>query len=202
VNYSKKVKMKVKITIEEIKKSLDIETPEFPKYVAPLINLANQYAQGTRPKVVGQMSELIREFGGRTLSEWEEWYLKKNPDAIKNATQKILQKLKELKDAINSIDSNIVEQWVRDLVIVKTFIGLKFQEVILKKGAEIKGTNYRLAEPKEEAKGIDGYIGEIPVSIKPATYKIKASLPENINAKIIYYRKIRDGIEVDYGEIL
>jgi len=194
--------MKVKITIEEIKKSLDIETPEFPKYVAPLINLANQYAQGTRPKVVGQMSELIREFRGRTLSEWEEWYLKKNPDAIKNATQKILQKLKELKDAINSIDSNIVEQWVRDLVIVKTFIGLRFQEVILKKGAEIKGTNYRLAEPKEEAKGIDGYIGEIPVSIKPATYKIKASLPENINAKIIYYRKIRDGIEVDYGEIL
>jgi uncharacterized protein YukE len=194
--------MKVKITIEEIKKSLDIETPEFPKYVAPLINLANQYAQGTRPKVVGQMSELIREFGGRTLSEWEEWYLKKNPDAIKNATQKILQKLKELKDAINSIDSNIVEQWVRDLVIVKTFIGLKFQEVILKKGAEIKGTNYRLAEPKEEAKGIDGYIGEIPVSIKPATYKIKVSLPENINAKIIYYRKIRGGIEVDYGEIL
>jgi len=194
--------MKVKITIEEIKKYLDIETPEFPKYVAPLINLANQYAQGTRPKVVGQMSELIREFGGKTLSEWEEWYLKKNPDAIKNATQKILQKLKELKDAINSIDSNIVEQWVRDLVIVKTFIGLRFQEVILKKGAEIKGTNYRLAEPKEEAKGIDGYIGEIPVSIKPATYKIKASLPENINAKIIYYRKIRDGIEVDYGEIL
>ena len=88
------------------------------------------------------------------------------------------------------------------MVIVKTFIGLRFQEVILKKGAGIKGTNYRLAEPKEEAKGIDGYIGEIPVSIKPATYKIKASLPENINAKIIYYRKIRDGIEVDYGEIL
>ena len=45
--------MKVKITIEEIRKYLDIETPEFPKYVAPLINLTNQYAQGTRPKVVG-----------------------------------------------------------------------------------------------------------------------------------------------------
>jgi len=34
--------MKVKITIEEIRKYLDIETPEFPKYVAPLINLANR----------------------------------------------------------------------------------------------------------------------------------------------------------------
>jgi len=51
--------VKVKITIEEIRKLLDIETPEIPEYVSPLINLANQYAQGTRPKVVGQMKELM-----------------------------------------------------------------------------------------------------------------------------------------------
>lgn len=194
--------MKVKITIEEIRKYLDIETPEFPKYVAPLINLANQYAQGTRPRVVGQMSELIQEFEGKTLSEWEEWYLKKKPDAIKNATEKILQKLKELKNALNKIDKEMVEQWVRDLVIVKTFAGLRFQEAILKKGAEIKGTNYRLSEPIEESKGIDGYIGEIPVSIKPYTYGVKAALPESINVKIIYYKKIDDGIEIDFEEIL
>jgi len=52
--------MKVKISTDEIRKVFDIETPEFPKYVGPLINLSNQYAQGTRPKVVGQMSELIK----------------------------------------------------------------------------------------------------------------------------------------------
>jgi len=194
--------MKIKITIEEIRKYLDIEIPEFPKYVAPLINLANQYAQGTRPKVVGQMSELILEFEGKTLSEWEKWYLEKKPDAIRNATEKILQKLKELKNSLNKIDQTTVEQWVRDLVIVKTFAGLRFQEAILKKCAELKGTNYRLAEPEEESKGIDGYIGDVPVSIKPYTYEVKASLPEDIDIKIIYYRKIDDGIEVDYGEIL
>ena len=194
--------MKVKISIEEIRKYLDIETPEFPKYVAPLINLANQYAQGTRPKVVGQMSELIQEFQGKTLSEWEKWYLKKKPEAIKNATEKILQKLKEFKNSLNKIDQTTVEQWVRDLVIVKTFAGLRFQEAILKKGAEIKGTGYRFSKPDEEAKGIDGYIGDISVSIKPHTYEVKASLPEHIDIKIIFYRKIDDGIEVDYGEIL
>jgi uncharacterized protein YukE len=194
--------MKIKITIEEIRKYLEIETPEFPKYVAPLINLANQYAQGTRPKVVGKMSELIQEFEGKTLREWEEWYLKKKPDAIKNATEKILQKLKELKNSLNKIDRATVEQWVRDLVIVKTFAGLRFQEAILKKGAEIKGTNYRLAEPDEESKGVDGYIGNIPVSIKPHTYDVKVSLPEHIEVKVIYYRKVDDGIEVDYGETL
>lgn len=194
--------MKVKISIEEIRRYLDIETLEFPKYVAPLINLANQYAQGTRPKVVGQMSELIQEFEGKTLSEWEKWYLEKKPDAIRNATEKILQKLEELKNSLNKIDQTTVEQWVKDLVVVKTFVGLRFQEAILKKGAEIKGTNYRFSDPDEESKGIDGYIGEIPVSIKPHTYDVKASLPEHINVKIIYYRKIDGGIEVDYGEIL
>jgi len=182
--------MKVKITIEEIRKYLDIETPEFSKYVAPLINLANQYAQGTRPRVVGQMSELIQEFEGKRLSEWEKWYLKKKPDAIKNATEKIFQKLKELKNSLNKIDQTMVEQWVRDLVIVKTFAGLRFQEAILKKGAELKGTNYRLAESDEESKGIDGYIGDMPVSIKPDTYEMKAALPEHIAIKIVYYRKI------------
>lgn len=194
--------MKVKISVEEIRKYLDIETPEFPKYVAPLINLANQYAQGTRPRVVGQMSELIKEFEGKTLSDWEKWYLEKKPDAIKDATEKILQKLKELRNSLDRIDKEMVEKWVRDLVIVKTFAGLRFQEAILKKGSEIKGTNYRLAEPEEESKGVDGYIGNIPVSIKPHTYKVKVALPEHIDIKIIYYRKIDDGIEVDYGNIL
>jgi len=194
--------MRVKISIKEIKKYLDIETPEFPKYVAPLINLANQYAQGTRPRVVGQMSELIQKFEGKKLSEWKEWYLKKKPEALKIATEKILQKLKELKKSLNRIDREMVEQWVKDLVIVKTFAGLRFQEAILKKGAEIKGTDYRLSEPDEESKGIDGYIGNIPISIKPQTYEVKASLPEHIDIKIIFYRKIKDGIEVDYGEIV
>jgi hypothetical protein len=194
--------MKVKISIEEIRKYLDIETPEFPKYVAPLINLANQYAQGTRPKVVGQMSELIQQFEGKNLPEWEKWYLEKNPSAIRNATEKIIQKLKELKNSLEKIDRTMVEQWVKDLVIVKTFAGLRFQEAILKKGAQIKGTNYRLAEPDEESKGIDGYIGDIPVSIKPHTYEVKAALPEHIDIKIVYYKKVDDGIEVDYGGIL
>lgn len=194
--------MKVKITVEEIRKYLDIETPEFPKYVTPLINLANQYAQGARPRVVGQMSELIQEFEGKSLSGWERWYLEKKPNAVKNATEKIVQKLKELKNSLNKINRTMVEQWVRDLVIVKTFAGLRFQEAILKKGAEIKGTNYHLSKPDEESKGIDGYIGNTPISIKPRTYEVKAALPEHIDIKIILYRKLDDGIEVDYGNIL
>jgi hypothetical protein len=56
--------------------------------------------------------------------------------------------------------------------------------------------------PADGAKGIDGYIGDIPVSIKPHTYRVKAALPEHITTIIIYYKKVDDGIEVDYEEIL
>ncbi|MDP3024856.1 MAG: MjaI family restriction endonuclease [candidate division Zixibacteria bacterium] len=194
--------MKIKIKDEEIRKHLNIETPDFPKYTSQIINLANQNAQGTRPKVVGQMSELIQQFKGRKLSEWEAWYIKRNPDAIKKATQKIIEMVENLKKAMIEIDEPLIEHWVKDLVIVKTFLGLRFQEVILKKGAEIKNLTYRLSSIEEEARGVDGFIGDLPISIKPSTYKVKASLRENIQAKIIYYEKKKDGIEVDYGEVL
>jgi hypothetical protein len=193
--------MKIKLTNEAIRRSLEIPKPEFPKYARQIINLANQNAQGTRPKVVGQLTDLIQEFTGRTLEEWEHWYLKRYPDAIKNAKDKILTMLVNLRDTMNKIDGKMINEWVKDLVIVQTFIGLKFQEAILKKGAEIKGVEYKLSEKTEESRGIDGYIGGISVSIKPDTYKIKKSLSEEIPAKIIYYKKVKNGIEVDYSEV-
>lgn len=194
--------MKIKLSNEEIRKIFNIESPEFPKYVTQILNLSNQNVQGTRPKVVGQMSELIKEFDGKTLKQWEEWYLERNPKAIDNATNKIIEMVANLKSAINKIDEKMIHEWVKDLVIVKTFLGFKFQEAILKKGAELKGANYRVSSPADESKGIDGYIGNMPVSIKPDTYKVKKNLPENIGVSIIYYEKIKTGLEVDYGEIV
>ena len=80
--------MEFKIKTEEIRRLLEIGNLEFPKYATQILNLANQNAQATRPKVVGQMSELIKEFTGRTLEEWEEWYIKRYPDSIDKATKK------------------------------------------------------------------------------------------------------------------
>ena len=194
--------MKIKITFEDIKRYLNAPIYNFPKYSTQILNLANQNAQATRPKVVGQLSELIKEFPGKNLEEWEEWYIKKHPEAIKIATEKIMEMLEKLKDTLSKIDVKIVKNWVKDLVIIKTFIGLRFQEAILKKGAELLNTSYRLSTAEEESKGIDGFIGSKPVSIKPDTYKIKKNLKEKIPIKVIYYKKTKDGIEVDYSELL
>lgn len=187
---------KLKIKNEEVSQLLDAEVVSFPKYATQLINLANQNAHGTRPEVVGQMSELIKQFKGKKLKEWETWYLSKYPEAIEKAKARILQMIENFKEVITLIDAQMVEAWVKDLVIVKTFVGFKFHEAIIKRVAESTGKTYKISDPEDEAKGIDGYIGDVAISIKPKTYESKQMLPEKIGVRIIYYEKVKDGINI------
>jgi hypothetical protein len=192
--------VKIKLANEEITRLLGSPSMEFPKYTTQLINLANQNAQATRPKVVGQMSELIKQFPGRKFVDWRDWYSQRHPEAIEKATNKIMDMLNNLKQALDKIDRDLVEKWVNDLVIVKTFVGLRFQEAILAKIAGSLNHSYKLASPEEESKGIDGYIGETPVSIKPDTYDSKKALPEEIDTTIVIYKKTKTGINIDFDE--
>jgi len=190
-----------KIKNGELIKEISGEAKIFPKYTTQIINLANQNAQGTRPKVVGQLSDMIQKCPHKEYARWKEWYLQQQPKAINDATEKIFAMVEEMKKAINQIDKEMVKAWVNDLVVDKTFIGLKFQEAILKRVAKMKNTTYRLSNPQEESKGIDGFIGKEPVSIKPLTYKTKNMLSEKIEVKFIFYDKKKDGINVDISEL-
>lgn len=190
--------MTVRISNDDIAAALGAPSISFPKYVAPLLNLANNYAHGTRPRVVGQMSELIEVFDGDTVVEWEEWYVREQPEAISKAVKRIEAKVDELRDALTQVDRDMIEKWVRDLVIFKTYQGMRFQKAILQKIAASVDKAYRRASPEEEAKGIDGFVGGHPVSIKPTTYDTKSALPENIHCLIVKYEKKKGAIEVEF----
>lgn len=68
--------------------------------------------------------------------------------------------------------------------------------------AQFFKTTYRLAGPAEETAGIDGFIGDKPVSIKPTSYEIKKSLSEIIEAPILFYEKLKDGIKITFDKRL
>lgn len=186
---------------EELRKLNNNIGPSFPKYVSQLINWANQNAQGTRPKVVGQLSELFPEYINRAhtvnLDNWKKWYLSRYPDSIDIAAERIFKQVENLKEAIALIDKNMIHKWVEDLVITKTYNGLYVQEAILKKLAEKRGLQYRLAKPDEESTGIDGYVGKTAYSIKPHTYKTMDRLSEEIKVKMIYYTKTKAGFMIE-----
>ena len=134
--------MNYSIKNESIEAYNESETFEFPKYTSQLINWANQNAQGTRPIVVGQMSELFPEFvaSGKdiTIENWRSWYMEKYPDAFEKATEKIYAQVQNLRNAIPLIDREMVKKWVEDLVIYKTYNGLYVQKAILASLAEKK----------------------------------------------------------------
>ena len=196
--------MKFNISNAELSALNDITNPEFPKYTSQLINWANQNAQGTRPKIVGQLSDLFPESQASTynvaISDWKEWYTEKYPGAIEEATDKIFNQVENLKEAIKLIDKSMVRKWVEDLVISKTFSGMYVQRAILAKISDMRKEPFRLASPEEESKGIDGYVGDTAYSIKPVTYKTMGRLSESIDIKMIYYSKKKSGLLVETEE--
>ena len=196
--------MNFNIKNEELESLNENENAVFPKYTSQLINWANQNAQGTRPKVVGQLSDLFPEYQEQaenvTVEDWKEWYLERYPNAVENATAKIYTQVQNLKEAIQLIDRDMVQRWVEDLVITKTYNGMYVQKAILAKLGNIKRLPYRLATPDEESIGIDGYVGTVAYSIKPDTYKTMNRLSETIDVKMIYYTKTKTALKIEVEE--
>lgn len=186
---------------EEIQSCNHTMAPDFPKYTSQIINWANQNAQGTRPKIVGQMSDLfpafLRESDEASIEGWKSWYSERYPDAVHQATEKIYAQVENLRGAMAEITRDMVREWVEDLVFTKTYNGLYVQKAILEKLSAIYRESYRLARPEEESKGIDGYVGNTPYSVKPETYKTMKRLPEEIGVKMVYYVKTKTGLKIE-----
>ena len=197
--------MKFVIKNAQLRSFNEYQAISLPKYTSQIINLANQNAQGTRPRNVGQMSELfpdyLEESNAPDIDSWREWYTERYPNSIEVATDKIYQQILKLQDAIQLIDYQLVRSWVEDFLISKTFTGLYVQKAILAYLAEMRNESYTLANPAQEAAGIDGFVGNIAYSIKPSTYKtVEGLLPEEINTKMIYYEKTSSGLLIEVDE--
>lgn len=104
---------KFKISNEYISKCNDTEISEYPKYTTQVINLANQNAGGTRPRNIGQLSELLPEYlsspGEASLSGWKEWYNERYPDAVNNAVDRVWDQVNNLRDCMDYIDKDRVQ---------------------------------------------------------------------------------------------
>ena len=200
LTYNERIKFK-----DGYEEMIEDEAPEpnFRKYTTQIINIASQNNQATRKNVVGQMSELPFECPYKTQKEWEEWYLERYPDAIENATDKAYEGVKKLREAMPKIDRDMVKAWVTDLVLVKSWKGIIYQKIILQYLANEKNTDWRLATPEEESRGIDGFIGEKPVQIKPESFLTKGLINFDSEYDIIYYRAAKSGksLAIYYDDI-
>jgi hypothetical protein len=200
----------IKLTEEERQQLVAEIDPEFPKYTTQVMNTANQNSQGTRPRVVGQLSKIIEEYKEKhpegDFDDWEEFYYDEydGEKRIDDATQKIFEMVVKMREATKEIDEEMVRRWVEDLVLYKTYTGLgRNEEAIFEKLAEEYRIEYSRSTPAEESRGIDGYLGDQAISIKPDTYRQKGRLQEDIQAPIVYYEgyKTSDSLKLHLDEL-
>jgi hypothetical protein len=200
-----------KLTEEERERLVAEEVEEFPfdtpKYTTYLLNPAVNLSQSNRPHVVGQMSKIVKQFRQEhpegTFDDWVEFYKNEyNGDQrIEKATEMAYPMVKKMRTAFEEIDEEMTRNYLRDLVLFKSYEGFDIQEAILKKLGEMYDAEIKRANPQDETKGIDGYIGDQPVQIKPITYK--DNLQESIEVPIILYdeNKSNKTMKVDISEL-
>ncbi|MCY4216870.1 MAG: MjaI family restriction endonuclease [Flavobacteriaceae bacterium] len=178
----------------------------FPKYTTQLMNLISNTAQATRSSVVGQMTDLIPEFlqlkEDHSISAWKKWYTERYLNSIENATDKIFSILKNYVAAIQQIDRAMIEKWVEDLVIYKSYTGIVIQGIALQMIAKKYNKSYRRATPEEESDGIDGYIGDVPVQIKPRNGESYNVLMDKYRTKylLVTYKKEDKSVSIEFDE--
>lgn len=200
-----------KLTEDERERLVAEEVEEFPfdtpKYTTHLLNPAINLSQSNRPHVVGQMSDIVEEFRQEypegTFEDWVNYYKEEynGDERIEEATEMAYPMVEKMREAFEQIDEEMTRQYLRDLVLFKSYEGFDIQEAVLKKLGEMYEVEVQQADAQDESKGIDGYLGDQPVQVKPVTYK--DNLQENIEVPIVFYdqNKSNKTMKVDISEL-
>lgn len=103
-------KYKLNIPIKELKIIKDVVVDSVDlKYASSILNLMNSFAQATRPKIVGQLSDLFIKFQKQhpkgNVQDWKKWYLQKYPKAFNDAWIKAEPVLNNFKQVTRKLDN-------------------------------------------------------------------------------------------------
>jgi hypothetical protein len=149
----------------------------WPKYSTQLMNLANQNCKGTNPKNVGSIKEIWTEFrttnADPTLQNWVDFYNNKMGESVLDQAGKNIHAMIN-KMGIKTIDQAMCIDYAKEIVYNKTHMGMAGEEMAVMAAAKYYEMPYRFSTPEEESKGIDAWIGDKPVQVKPHDSAFKA----------------------------
>lgn len=191
----------ININSEDVESFIGIKSIEFRIYVPTLLNQINAWSKATNKEHVGHLNELMIRYGKQGYKDWRKCYLRSHKSRIENSTDLVYQKLKKVKQALNSIDHATIKQYIEDLVLVKTYRGFKIQQLIFKRIKVEYGAQFKRASTRDESRGIDGYINTKPVSVKPVSYRRQAKLHDTDDVPIVFYKFKAKCLEVDLSNI-
>ncbi len=163
------------------------------------MNLANHTSKATHRGSVGSLDEILAEFEAEhpdaTFEEWVDYYNERyNGEAkVQRAAKKTHDMVENMRKAIDLITYDMVEQWIEDLILYKSYMGFDAREVIIPKlGRELQ-VGSKLADPKEMAEGISGYLGEQPICLRSLKHDEGPAMYEDAGVPVVYYEETDSG---------
>lgn len=174
-------------------------------YYSSFLNTVNKDAHSSRPETVGSLAtDLFPKYIGQAIdpspADWKRHYQERHSAQYEKGLKKFKEQFEKEKQAINDISDEDLTNWYDDLLFNKTFSGLYVEDAILKDIASKKGKTYKKSSSGEESRGIDGYIDDVPYSVKAESYKDSAAKnTETINATMVYYRYTEDANKKNTG---
>lgn len=161
----------IKLTAKHFASVTRRDRCNFPLYSKPILNIATQNSKATQPRYVGSMKEYWIEFmktGGRSVDEWEHWYMSNDGEAkIDAGTEKLYNMLNRMPLDHSVFTREIARNYILDLVINKTHYGMSGEYYSVIAVAKYFDMPHRFSTAEEESQGIDAWIGDCPVQVKP-----------------------------------
>jgi hypothetical protein len=192
-------------------KSADADTRSrrtWPKYKTQLLNIACQNAKAFDANRVGSMKELWLEFVDTgvpdTLENWETFYTNRwGVTGLAEAGSKLKEMVDKME--LGDIDLDMCNDYIKEVVFNKTHFGMGGESTAIIVTAEHFNLPYRFSNAIEESQGIDGFIGEYPVQVKPADSNYKAHVRNHADVDktlVIRYEKKKQVCFVENPEFI
>lgn len=167
----------------------------FPPHTKEFMNKVNERASGTHAKYVGVIDDLFYDYYLNCLEleiemnieSWKAFHTKKID--IEAGKKAIKNKLKEMKEAINKITDQMIEEWYEFFLFNQTFYG-KHKEFLIKEYFESLGLTVEMKRPVIGENKIDIVVGNLNIQVKPYDSRNPSmNRPMAENIIYIYYKK-------------
>jgi len=162
----------IKLTPKHFNSITERDRYEFPLYSKPILNIATQNSKATAVKFVGSMKEQFSQFlkdsDTKSLADWEKWYDERGgKEKIKMATDKLYSMLQKMPVDNEIFTRELAQKYIEELCYNKTHYGMSGEYHAVVAAATYFNKEFRFSTAEEESMGIDAWIGETPVQVKP-----------------------------------
>jgi hypothetical protein len=160
----------IKLTAKNFKGVVHRARREWPKYSTQLLNVAGQNCKAFDVRQVGSAKETWLEMRQQGIpGTFENWCNFYNSKPFANNIPAQAQRLYEMiqKMQIGGISYDMCEDYIKEVIYNKTHMGMAGEEMAIQAVGSYYSLPVRFSDAQEEAQGIDGWIGEIPVQVKP-----------------------------------